>query len=65
MCVDDVKSFLFAVYGGLVGAIISYYVALEKNPFTLVVLFLVLFYGGCLLLGVWILNLIKKKFYKK
>ena len=65
MWVDDVKNFLFAVYGGLVGAIISYHVALNENPFTLIVLFLVLFYGGCLLLVIWGLNLIKNKIQKK
>lgn len=65
MWVDDAKNFLFAVYGGLVGAIISYYVALNENPFTLIVLFLVLFYGGCLLLIIWVLNLIKNKIQRK
>ena len=65
MWVDDAKNFLFAVYGGLVGAIISYYVALNENPFTLIVLFLVLFYGGCLLLVIWVLNIIKNKIKKK
>ena len=65
MWVDDAKNFLFAVYGGLVGAIISYYVALNENPFTLIVLFLVLFYGGCLLLVIWVLNIIKNKIQKK
>jgi hypothetical protein len=64
MWIDDIKNFLFAVYGGLVGAIISYYVALGENPFTLVVLFLVLVYGGYLLLAIWILNLIKKRISK-
>jgi F0F1-type ATP synthase assembly protein I len=65
MWVDDAKNFLFAVYGGLVGAIISYYVALNENPFTLIVLFLVLFYGGCLLLIIWVLNIIKNKIQRK
>jgi len=65
MWVDDAKNFLFAVYGGLVGAIISYYVALNENPFTLIVLFLVLFYGVCLLLIIWVLNLIKNKIQRK
>ena len=34
MCIDDIKGFLFAVYGGLVGAIISYDVAIKGNAFT-------------------------------
>ena len=59
MWVDDVKSFLFSVYGGLVGAIISYYVALGENPFTLIVLFLVSIYGGMLFFLIWVLNILK------
>lgn len=65
MWVDDAKNFLFAVYGGLVGAIISHYVALNENPFTLIVLFLVLFYGIFLLLIILVLNLIKNKIQRK
>ena len=61
MCIKDIKGFLFAVYGGLVGAIISYDVAIKGNAFTGTTWILIVIFGFVLGVVIYLLNLLKKK----